>query len=44
MAMDVDKQCHYWRLGAINAMETAELLIQNGRYDFGLFFLTYAIR
>ena len=43
MAMDVDKQCHYWRMGADNAMETAELLIQNGRFDFGLFFLHLSI-
>ncbi len=39
MAMDVGKQCDYWRKGADNALAAAELLIQNGRFDFGLFLL-----
>jgi HEPN domain-containing protein len=39
MALDVAKHVAYWSAGANEAMETAELLIGNGRYGFALFFL-----
>ncbi len=36
--MDIKKQIEYWKNGAINDIDTAELLINNGKYLHGLFF------
>jgi HEPN domain-containing protein len=43
MALDVQKQVAYWRNGAVEALQGAELLIAGGRYSFGLFFLHLAV-
>lgn len=39
MALDAAKQVAYWIAGSDDALGTAELLINGGRYNFGLFFL-----
>ncbi len=36
--MDIAKQIEYWKKGAINDIDSAELLINNGKYLHGLFF------
>lgn len=36
--MDISKQIEYWKNGAINDIDSAELLIKNGKYLHGLFF------
>ncbi len=43
MPLDVEKHILYWITGADEALQTAELLIANGRYSFGLFFIHLAI-
>ncbi len=36
--MDINKQIEYWRSGAVNDIDTAELLIKNNKLLHGLFF------
>ncbi len=36
--MDINKQIEYWKSGACNDIETAELLIKNNKLLHGLFF------
>lgn len=36
--MDIDKQIEYWKSGAVNDIDTAELLINNNKLLHGLFF------
>lgn len=36
--MDLKKQLSYWRNSSLDDLQTAELLIQNGRFLHGLFF------
>ena len=36
--MDIDKQIVYWKSGAVNDIDTAELLINNKKLLHGLFF------
>jgi len=36
--MDIAKQVEYWKNGAINDVDSAELLINNGKFLHGLFF------
>ena len=43
MAIDIDKQVCYWRTGAEDALGSADLLIANGRWGFGLFLLHLAL-
>lgn len=43
MAVDIDKHVRYWRLEAEEAMGSAELLIANDRWGFGLFLLHMAL-
>lgn len=43
MAVDIDKQIHFWRTGAEDALGSAELLIANDRCGFGLFLLHLAL-
>jgi HEPN domain-containing protein len=43
MALDVEKQVRFWQDGAEEAFATAQLLISNRRYNFGLFLLHLAL-
>jgi len=43
MALDTDKQVRHWRAGAEDALGSAELLIANRRWSFGLFLLHLAL-
>ena len=36
--MDINRQIDYWQSGATNDIETAELLINNGKNIHGMFF------
>lgn len=36
--MNLEKQIEYWKIGAESDIETAEILIENGKYLHGLFF------
>jgi len=40
---NIQKQIDYWRSGANDALETASLLIENGKILFGLFFCHLSI-
>ncbi len=40
---NIQKQIDHWKNGSIDAMETAELLIDKGKILFGLFFCHLAI-
>ncbi len=43
VAIDIDKQVHYWQSGAEEALRSAELLIANGRWALGLFLAHLAL-
>lgn len=36
--MNINKQIEYWKSGAVNDIDTAELLIRNNKLLHGLFF------
>lgn len=38
MTFNIEKQIDYWKSGADNDLETAEILIQNKKFVQGLFF------
>ena len=43
MELDIPKQIEYWQNGAVDNLETAEILIENGKLIEGLFFCQLAL-
>jgi HEPN domain-containing protein len=41
--IDINKQIDYWQTGAINDMDTAEILVSNKKFVHGLFFCHLSI-
>ncbi len=37
--MNINKQIEYWKSGSFSDIETAEILIEKGKYLHGLFFV-----